>query len=253
MLYKILFFGFLLINCCYNLVAIEEVLIKPELVEFSGLPEFYVAQIPVTQDFFREVMGVNPAFFIGDSLPVESVSWYEAIVFCNKLSVLHNLEPVYSYEGDKDVNLWGRIPNHRVTTWTRINADSEANGYRLLSHLEWNYLYSFLKDELNEDIEEYAWIYTNSENKIHPVATKKQDSLGLFDFLGNVFEWRFEHSGNLTENYFIYNSPEQEEFFSRLGYKKFENRDFLTLRNHQGLYPVIKNSLVGFRIGRNKE
>ncbi|RKX77855.1 MAG: hypothetical protein DRP87_07940, partial [Spirochaetes bacterium] len=83
--------------------------------------DFYISKYEVTQRQWREVMGNNPSYFKGDELPVDNVSWYDAVEFCNPLSRKEGLEPEYNISG-KDV------------TWNR-----SANGYRLPTEAEWEY------------------------------------------------------------------------------------------------------------------
>ena len=74
---------------------------------------FYVGPYEVTQKDYREIMGNNPSRFSGDNLPVENVTWFDAINYCNRLSERRGLTPVYSIEGN-------------AVRWNR-----NANGYRL--------------------------------------------------------------------------------------------------------------------------
>jgi len=227
------------------------------------IPPFQVAKTAVTQELFKEIMTYNRSVFSIDTHPVESVSWYEALVFCNLLSVSHNLEPVYIYHRKRDrsdaplkdvyewMAGWGGIASTRNALWDRITIDESANGYRLLHMDEWEYLYDRLSETIKNDIENYAWIYSNSENRTHPVGAKLPDNNGLYDFLGNVKEWLFEERGHLGERYFRYNTDEQESFYNSLGYKKFNYREFVSIPNDNGLRYVTRNSVVGFRIARN--
>lgn len=82
---------------------------------------FYIGRYEVTQKQYEEVMGENPSNFKGDNLPVENVSWYDAIDFCNKLSQNEGLTPVYTIDGDN------------------VGWDRSANGYRLPTEAEWEY------------------------------------------------------------------------------------------------------------------
>ena len=227
-----------------------------------NIRSFYISEIPVTQILFEEIMNSNPSAFKGENLPVERISWYDALVFCNLLSLAHGLEPVYFYHRDvhrtdepiKDVYEWtagfGGIPNHVAALWNNIEPDPNANGYRLLSHAEWSYLYDKLDNSIFENLEEYAWIYSNSDNQTHPVGTKNKDSNGLYDFLGNVREWRFDDVGNIPERYFNYPTAEREAFYNSLGFKKFNNRDFINVRDHRNFAPTLKNPLIGLRVAR---
>ena len=254
----VLILAFILLT--HSAICLDLIHITPKNPEITP---FYIADTPITQSLYQQIVGSNPSFFKADSLPVERVSWYDAIVFCNLLSVAHGLEPVYIHyrpgEGLplKNVRLWmeawgGQPPTHRVASWSNIHIDPIANGYRLLHRNEWDYLYSNLTNEIFENIEDYAWIYTNSENRTHTVATKNQDPNMLYDFLGNIYEWKFEDGGNISERFFRYNNEEQEFFYSNLAFKKFAYREFITLQDDRGFYRVTRNSMIGLRVARQE-
>ncbi len=138
---------------------------------------FYLGIREVTQGQYQAVMGNNPSHFQGsDDLPVESVSWLDAVKFCNKLSEREKLTPFY------------RIDDNEVTV-------VDGNGYRLQTEAEWEYacraksttLYPFGDDA--DKLGEHAWHSSNSESKTHPVGQKLPNDWGLYDMLGNVLEW----------------------------------------------------------------
>ena len=83
--------------------------------------DFYIGKYEVTQSEYEEVMGENPSNFSGDNLPVENVTWYDAIEYCNKLSEREELTPVYTIDGEN------------------VSWDRSANGYRLPTEAEWEY------------------------------------------------------------------------------------------------------------------
>ena len=83
--------------------------------------DFYISPYEVTQKEYRDIMGANPSSFSGDELPVESVSWLDAIAFCNAISEKDGLTPAY-------------VVDDTAVTWDRT-----ANGYRLLTEAEWEY------------------------------------------------------------------------------------------------------------------
>ena len=87
------------------------------------LASFYMAKFEVTQKEWREITGKNPSNFTGDKLPVESITWLEAIEFCNALSKRDGRTPVYTI-----------TDGGNTVTWNR-----SANGYRLPTEAEWEY------------------------------------------------------------------------------------------------------------------
>jgi formylglycine-generating enzyme required for sulfatase activity len=234
-----------------QLLPLNFVLIQPKCTK-DAPDAFYVSTTQVTQDLFYHVMGQNPSFSQGDSLPVESLSWYEAIVFCNKLSMMHFLDPVYVFDGSKNPDEWGPIPNHRLVFWQNIVADSTANGFRMITQKEWNYIYHQLRDELHTDIEEFAWVSSNSEGSTHIVGLKTPDKLGLYDFLGNILEWKFDYGGQIPRRYFNPINPETKQLYENLSYDILRSRDFMLVRCDSGLWPVQRNKRVGLRLVRNK-
>jgi sulfatase modifying factor 1 len=137
---------------------------------------FYMSQYEVTQKQWREVMGTNPSLFKGDNLPVEQVSWDEAVEYCNRLSRKEGLTPCYSGSGDNTA------------------CDFSANGYRLPTEAEWEYAArggnksrSYIFSGSNS-AGEVGWYYDNSGDKTHPVGQKMPNELGLYDMSGNVWE-----------------------------------------------------------------
>jgi len=138
---------------------------------------FYLGTHQVTQGQYQTVTGDNPSHFMGsDDLPVESVSWHEAVEFCNKLSEREKRAPFYGIDGT-EVTLAG------------------GNGYRLPTEAEWEYacrvkrmtLYPF-GDDVGQ-VDEHAWYFSNSEGRTQPVGQKLPNAWGLYDMLGNVWEW----------------------------------------------------------------
>ena len=170
-----------------------------------------VCKYPVTQDMWMEVMEENPSEFKGGRRPVEKVSWWDALEYCNKLSEKYNLEPVYDLskkdEGILKINQLGG-----ETEYPNIADFRKTEGFRLPTELEWewfarggevaiqdgtfNYKYSG-----SDNIDEVAWYEKNSGKQTHDVGTKKANQLGLYDCSGNVSEWCYDtaSSGYIPE------------------------------------------------------
>ncbi len=156
----------------------------------------------VTQKLYKEVMGENPSYHKGDDLPVEQVSWYDAIYFCNMLSLLKNLEPVYSVNGETYVTTWNYTPHQGNSIKGEITQNTSAKGYRLPILEEWQYAAKGGKDYKYAGSDNYldgvGWYGDNSDNKTHPVAQKKPNGYGLYDMSGNVSEWVWD---SLNDHY----------------------------------------------------
>lgn len=102
--------------------------------------EFSILATEVTQELYESVMGENPSSFKGEkNLPVEQVSWYDAVVFCNKLSVMDGLFPVYSVSNKTDVSEWDYTPHKGKKITGTVSQNENANGYRLPTMEEWQY------------------------------------------------------------------------------------------------------------------
>jgi GTP-binding protein EngB required for normal cell division len=130
------------------------------------LDSFKMKMTLVTQAEWKKIMGdVNPAKMKGDALPICNVSFSQVTKYCNKLSLKENLKPCYDDRG---------------------NCNYDANGYRLPTEAEWEYA---AQSFATLPLKSCAWYKDNSDDRIQPVAQKEENALGLFDMLGNVYEW----------------------------------------------------------------
>jgi len=134
---------------------------------------FMCAQIPITQNLYHEFTGKNPSTFKGVQFPVESVSWNDAVHFCNVLSDHFGLPPCYR---TVSTEVTERIPG--------------ADGYRLLTDAEWEYACRAGNSAGRYgDLDMIAWYKENAYGSPHPAGEKEPNAWGLYDMLGNVWEW----------------------------------------------------------------
>ena len=165
--------------------------------------DFYISAYELTQQEYEAVMGTNPSNFIGENLPVDSISWLDAIAYCNARSEQEGLTPVYTIEGEN-------------VTW-----DRSANGYRLPTEAEWEYACragtttpfitqtSISTDEANywgdypymiednyfnqQNLETQPGIYRETSIE---VTSFSPNAWGLYNMHGNVGEWVWDLYGD---------------------------------------------------------
>ncbi len=184
---------------------------------------FLLATTELTQRQWRAVATRNPSRFAqcGDDCPVEGMSWFDAVQFCNYLSNLEKLAPAYQIKG------------------TKVTFNDAANGYRLPTEIEWEWAARAGQKTIfagSNDIEEVSWYYDNAGLTPHPVGQKKPNAWGLYDMSGNVYEWVFDE-------YTPYTATDPGQGGDP------EGRDFRVLRGGSAGGPP-RNARVAYRNGR---
>ncbi|WP_431113141.1 formylglycine-generating enzyme family protein [Variovorax paradoxus] len=135
---------------------------------------FELATTPITQQAYEAVMGSNPSALEGPDCPVESVTWFDAVQFCNQLSKTRDLEPMYWVRGQE----------------VQLKQTSSSPGFRLPSEAEWEYACrAGTREARYGNINEIAWYRANAAGRSQPVGLKVANAWGLHDMLGNVWEW----------------------------------------------------------------
>ena len=162
---------------------------------------FFIGRTEITQTDWIAFIGSNPSNFnsCGLNCPVESISWYDAMVYCNWLSEQDCLVPAY-YSNSSFTDVYGKsgsvwsLPNTAPLFWNQ-----SANGYRLPTEAEWEYAarggassngFKWAGSNTPDDV---AWYNANSGGTPHPVAQKQPNELGIYDMSGNVWEYIWDH------------------------------------------------------------
>jgi formylglycine-generating enzyme required for sulfatase activity len=203
---------------------------------------FWIGQYEVTQAEYQALMKTNPSNFKGDKLPVESVSWYDAVDYCNARSLAESLTPAYTVNG---VNV----------TWDRT-----ANGYRLPTEAEWEYACRagaatawHTGNADNDALKAAAWYSANSTSTTHTTGQKQPNAWRLYDMHGNVWEWCWDIYGAYPRG--AQSNPAGAAFESGnrvlRGGSWYHSARILRSACRNSFNPSGGYFIIGFRLARN--
>ena len=241
----------------------------------STVSELRMGQHEVTRAQWTAVTGWADPSDVSHSTgihdPVQQVSWYDAIAFCNKLSLAEGLTPVYSVTGvDFQTLTYAQIPAANSSVWNAATMNKAADGYRLPTEMEWmwaamgadttgvgttnttGYEKAFAGSTGSNLIGDYVWFSSNSSLLTHPAGTKLPNELALYDLSGNTNEWNWDWStgypsGALTD----YSGPSSGTYRVSHGGSMANPATNCTVAFRFGLYPYMRSNLSGFRVVRN--
>lgn len=192
------------------------------------LAPYRLGAYPVTQGQYARVTGRRPSTAQGDCLPVEGVSWWDAVRFCNALSRSEGLEPAYRLKADV---------GGEAVEW-----DASAEGYRLPTEGEWEHACrAGTAVARYGQLDEIAWHRGNSQERIHAVGGKQPNAWGLHDMLGNVWEWCWD----------IYDAEVYGTYRVLRGGGWFDERWSCRASVRRRSHPTFQIDDVGFRVARS--
>ncbi|MDX2562019.1 SUMF1/EgtB/PvdO family nonheme iron enzyme [Streptomyces sp. TX20-6-3] len=193
---------------------------------------FALGTVPVTQGLYEQVTGARPSTAHGDRLPVEGVSWDDAIRFCDALSVREGLRPAY------------RVPADDTDTDTGVEApdwDRTADGYRLPTEAEWEHACRAGTTQARYGpLDEIAWHRGNSGERLHEAGGRRPNDWGLHDMLGNVWEWCWD----------VYDPEVYGSYRVLRGGGWFDEHWSCRASVRRRSHPTLRIDDVGFRLAR---
>ena len=221
-----------------------------------------VCKYLIAQDMWTEIMDTNPSEYKGNRIPVDTVSWWDALEYCNKLSKKYNLEPVYDLSQREE----------RVLRINQLGGDSEypnmadfrkTEGFRLPTALEWEWFAKGgeiaiqdgtfdYKYSGSDNINEVGWYKDNSASKPHDVGTKKPNQLGIYDCTGNLREWCYDtaSSGYVSEKLaYIYDTSVRDRKLRGGAWNCYDDWCFIN-DNSDSADGKYGSGNIGFRIVR---
>ena len=196
---------------------------------------FLMGKTEVTQGLYQAVTDLNPARYKGRYHPIETVSWFEAVGFCNELSIMEGLTPCYEVEAN-------------FVGW---KSGLSCTGYRLPTEAEWEYAARGGKTSTyaHGDEVDGMWYGKNSRAQTQEVMKKSSNPLGLFDMSGNVSEWVWDYYGDYSiQNYRDPKGPNEGRYRVIRGGDWKHIPRAARVETRQESAPIRRSSSIGFRI-----
>ena len=245
--------------------------------ELKEVFDIEVCKYLTTQKMWLEVMENNPSGFKGDNRPVETVTWWEVLEYCNSLSEKYGLESVYELSKSSEGILMIKELGGKIVSPDKANFKN-TEGFRLPTEVEWewfasggqkaieqgtfNYIYSG-----SNNIDEVAWYYENigkfDDASTQDVGLKKSNQLGLYDCSGNVWEWcydtiEFDENGDYKNikngNFYMYKAFDLSNIYRRVKGGSWGNGNKDCTIFHRGCNQAVNVKeyfrYFGFRIVR---
>ncbi|WP_405654320.1 formylglycine-generating enzyme family protein [Streptomyces sp. NBC_00019] len=185
-----------------------------------------LAAHPVTQALYEQVTGLRPTAADGERLPVEGVSWWDAVGFCNALSEREGLKPAYRLASGGD----------------HVDWDASADGYRLPTEAEWEHACrAGTTGPRYGPLDDIAWYRGNSDERIREVGGKRPNAWGLHDTLGNVWEWCWD----------VYDAEVYGSYRVLRGGGWFDEHWSCRASVRRRSHPTFRVDDVGFRVARS--
>jgi formylglycine-generating enzyme required for sulfatase activity len=187
---------------------------------------YELAAFPVTQALYAEITGRRPSTAAGDQLPVEGVSWWDAVQFCNAWSQRDGFAPAYRLHADGEDIEW----------------DASADGYRLPTEAEWEHACrAGTAGPRYGPLDEIAWYRGNSDERVREVGGKQPNPWGLYDMLGNVWDWCWD----------VYDAEVYGSYRVLRGGGWFDEHWSCRASVRRRSHPSFRVEDVGFRIARS--
>ncbi|MBK3496342.1 formylglycine-generating enzyme family protein [Viridibacillus sp. YIM B01967] len=145
-----------------------------EVIWNVEIEPFYLAKYTVTKELYEIIMGKKFATTNEARKPIVNVSWIDAVIFCNLLSDTMGYDKFYDFDNESK----------------EVVCKNGTNGFRLPTDAEWQYACKAKsKGYRYSEIDEIAWYKKNSKARVHQVGKKMPNEWGLYDMIGNVWEW----------------------------------------------------------------